>query len=117
MIMEKIMTMETIAFVIMTFSITIGVITLVTASSKKYFYLSTFVIHITLSAITKILITIDHTPGITALTLTPMKLAHWYCQLISFYSILAVLLIGILFDYRARKSAAAENQKASQEKD
>ena len=82
---------EVISHVIMVFSIVSGVIGMVTASSKKYFYISVFIMHITLAAATKILMNIDPTPGITVLNLIPMKLMHWhgllalwYCLLVSF---------------------------------
>ena len=108
--MEKTMTMQTIAYVIMVYSILSGIRGLATATSKKFFYIGAFIMHMTLAAGTKILIIIDHTPGITALNLTPMKLVNWYCLLISFCSALAVL-IGILFECRAEKRATAENQR------
>lgn len=114
--MEKTMTMQTIAYVIMVYSITSGIAGLVTTTSQKYFYIKAFVIHLTLAAATKALMITDCTPGITALNLTPMKLANWYCLLISFCSALAVL-IRILFEYRAKKRAAAENRRSITKKD
>lgn len=114
--MEKIITMQNIAYVIMVSSIVSGVFGLATAPSKKFFYIGAFIMHMTLSAATKILIIVDRTPGITALNLTPMKLVNWYCLLISFCSALAVL-IGILFECRVEKQAAAENQRSITKKD
>lgn len=118
------MIMEVVAHVIMVFSIVSGVIGLVTASSKKYFYISVFIMHITLAAATKILMNIDPTPGITVLNLIPMKLmhwhcllAHWYCLLVSFCLIFAVLLIGIPSEYRAEKNAVTENHRDITKKD
>lgn len=109
--------MEVIAHVIMVFSIVSGVIGLVTASSKKYFYISVFIMHITLAAATKILMNIDPTPGITVLNLIPMKLMHWHCLLVSFCLIFAVLLIGIPSEYRAEKNAVTENHRDITKKD
>lgn len=114
--MEKIITMHIIAYVIMVFSIISGIRGLATATSKKFFYIGAFIMHMTLAAGTKILMFIDCTPGITALNLTPMKLVNWYCLLISFCSALAVL-IGILFECHAEKQAAAENRRSITKKD
>ena len=118
------MIMEVIAHVIMVFSSVSGVIGLVTASSKKYFYISAFIMHITLAAATKILMNIDPTPGITVLNLIPMKLMHWHCLLVHWYCLLvgfclifAVLLIGIPSEYRAEKNAATENHRDITNKD
>lgn len=114
--MEKIRIMQIIAYVIMVFSIVYGVRGLRADTSKTFFYMRAFVIHLVLAAATKILMFVDPTPGITALSLTPMELVNWYCLLISFCSALAVL-IGILFECHAEKQAAAENRRSITKKD
>lgn len=84
--MEKTITMHIIAYVIMVFSIISGIRGLATATSKKFFYIGAFIMHMTLAAGTKILMFVDPTPGITALNLTPMELVNWYCILIGLFS-------------------------------
>lgn len=78
--------MQIIAYVIMVFSIVYGVRGLRADTSKTFFYMRAFVIHLPLAAVTKILMFIDPTPGITALSLTPMELVNWYCILIGLFS-------------------------------
>ena len=53
--MEKTITMHIIAYVIMVFSIISGIRGLATATSKKFFYIGAFIMHMTLAAGTKIL--------------------------------------------------------------
>lgn len=114
--MKKTITMQIIAYVIMVFSIISGIRGLATATSKTFFYIGTFIMHMTLAAGTKILMFIDCTPGITAFNLTPMKLVNWYCLLIGLFSGIAAF-IGILLEYRAEKQAAVKNQRNITKKD
>lgn len=94
--MEKIRIMQIIAYVIMVFSIVYGVRGLRADTSKTFFYMRAFVIHLVLAAATKILMFADPTPGITALSLTPMELVNWYCILIGLFSGI-VAFLRILF--------------------
>lgn len=61
--MEKIRIMQIIAYVIMVFSIVYGVRGLRADTSKTFFYMRAFVIHLVLAAATKILMFVDPHAG------------------------------------------------------